>query len=45
MDKGVFNKAIQHCVNDPQKNILNLMEYVKALRVQKKVNKLIGVWL
>lgn len=45
MDKEIFNKAIQSYVNDPQKNIPNLMEYAKALRVQKKVNDLIGVWL
>ena len=45
MDKEVFNKAIQSYVKDPQKNIPNLMEYAKALRVQKKVNDLIGVWL
>ena len=45
IDKEIFNKAIQRYVNDPQKNIPNLMEYAKALRVQKKVNDLIGVWL
>lgn len=45
MDKEVFNKAIQSYVKDPHKNIPNLMEYAKALRVQKKVNDLIGVWL
>lgn len=45
MDKEIFNKAIQSYVKDPQKNIPNLMEYAKALRVQKKVNNLIGVWL
>lgn len=45
MDKEIFNKAIQRYVNDPQKNIPNLMEYAKALRVQRKVNDLIGVWL
>lgn len=45
MDKEIFNKAIQRYVNDLQKNIPNLMEYAKALRVQKKVNDLIGVWL
>lgn len=45
MDKEIFNKAIQRYVNEPQKNIPNLMEYAKALRVQKKVNDLIGVWL
>ena len=45
IDKEIFNKGIQNYVKDPQKNIPNLMEYAKALRVQKKVNDLIGVWL
>ena len=45
IDKEIFNKAIQNYVKDPQKNIPNLMEYAKALRVQKKVNDFIGVWL
>lgn len=33
MDKELFNKAIQGYVNDPQKNVPNLIEYAKALRV------------
>jgi predicted transcriptional regulator of viral defense system len=45
MDKEIFNKAIQGYVKDPQKNIPNLMQYAKPLRVQKKVKDLIGVWL
>lgn len=45
MDKEIFNKAIQNYVVDPKKNISNLMQYAKALRVQKKVKDLIGVWL
>lgn len=45
MDKEIFNKAIQSYIKDPKKNIPHLMEYAKALRVQKKVNDLIGVWL
>lgn len=45
MDKEIFNKAIQGYVNDAKKNIPNLMAYAKELRVQKKVNELIGVWL
>ena len=45
MDKEIFNKAIQGYVKDPKKNIPNLMEYAKVLRVQKKVKELIGVWL
>lgn len=45
MDKEIFNKAIQNYVKDPKKNISNLMEYAKILRVQKRVKDLIGVWL
>lgn len=45
MDKEIFNKAIQGYVKDPEKNIPNLMEYAKVLRVQKRVKELIGVWL
>ena len=45
MDKEIFNKAIQGYVKDPKKNIPNLMQYAKSLRVQKKVKDLIGVWL
>ena len=45
MDKEIFNKAIQGYVKEPKKNIPNLMEYAKVLRVQKRVKELIGVWL
>jgi len=45
MDKEIFNKAIQNYVRDAKKNIPNLMEYAKVLKVQKKVKDLIGVWL
>ena len=45
MDKEIFNKAIQGYVADPKKNIPNLMKYAHVLRVQKKVNEWIGVWL
>jgi predicted transcriptional regulator of viral defense system len=45
MDKEIFNKAIQGYVKDPEKNIPNLMQYAKPLRVQRKVKDLIGVWL
>ena len=45
MDKEIFNKAIQSYVKDPKKNIPNLMQYAKDLRVQKRVKDLIGVWL
>lgn len=45
MDKEIFNKAIQNYVKDSKKNIPNLMQYAKALRVKKRVKDLIGVWL
>lgn len=45
MDKEIFNKAIQGYVKDPKKNIPNLMEYAKVLRIQKRAKELIGVWL
>lgn len=45
MDKEIFNKAIQRYVNDPQKNVPNLIEYAKTMRVWNKVKNLIGVWL
>ena len=45
MDKEIFNKAVQGYVKDPKKNIPNLMQYSKELRVQKRVKELIGVWL
>jgi predicted transcriptional regulator of viral defense system len=45
MDKEILNKAIQGYVKDPKKNIPNLTQYAKPLRVQQKVKDLIGVWL
>lgn len=45
MDREIFNKAIQGYIKDFQKNIPNLMQYAKELRVQKRVKDLIGVWL
>jgi hypothetical protein len=45
MDKEVFNKAIQSYIRDEKKNISNLLNYAKQLKVLKKVKDLIGVWL
>ena len=45
MDKEIFNKAIQGYVKDTKKNIPNLVQYAKALRVQKRVKDIIEVWL
>lgn len=43
MDKEIFNKAIQGYVKDPKKNIPNLIQYAKVLRVQKRVKDIIEV--
>jgi predicted transcriptional regulator of viral defense system len=45
MDKEIFNKAIQNYIQDPAKNISQLLEYAEALRVKKIAKDLIGVWL
>ena len=45
MDSEMFGKAIQAYLNDTQKNIKNLAAYAKQLRVYKKAQDLIGVWL
>lgn len=45
MDAEIFNKAIQSYIKDQKKNVPRLMEYAKILRTEKKVRKIIGVWL
>jgi len=45
MDSEMFGKAIQAYVYDANKNIGNLVCYAKQLRVYKKAQDLIGVWL
>ncbi len=45
MDKEIYNKAIIGYVNDPQKNITNLLSYAKKRNIHKKVRERIGVWL
>lgn len=45
MDKEVFNKAIQNYVKDSKKNISNLMQYAKELRVKEKVKNIIEIWI
>ena len=45
MDSEMFGKAIQAYLNDSRKNIKNLSTYTKQLRVYKKAQDLIGVWL
>ena len=45
IDREIFNKAVQGYIADPKKSIANLIDYSKRLRVFKRVQDLIGVWL
>lgn len=45
LDSETFNKAIQSYIDDPQKNIRNLMNYAKRRGVTKRVHDVLGVWL
>lgn len=45
MDREIYNKAIINYINDPGKNVTNLLDYAKNRNVHKKVRERIGVWL
>lgn len=45
LDREVVNKAIQEYIHDNSKNIGQLIEYSKQMRVYNKVNMWIGMWL
>ncbi len=45
MDREIVNQAIKSYLTDPQKQIARLKTYSKTLRVENKVNQLIGMWL
>ena len=45
IDGEVFNTAVQRYVKDPEKSTARLMQYVKALHVEKKVQEVLGIWL
>lgn len=45
LDRELFNKAIQGYIADPRKNIGQLTTYAKQLRIYKKMQTMIGVWL
>jgi len=45
IDREILNKAIQNYLKDNKKNIRNLIQYSKSLRVYSKVQQWIGVWL
>ena len=45
MDREIYNKAIINYINDPGKNVANLLDYAKKRNIHKKVRERIGVWL
>jgi len=45
LDNEIFNKALNAYVNDSKKDLRNLSEYAKKLRVHKKVTELMEVLL
>jgi len=45
MDKEIFNKAIRAYIDDPKKNIGNLLDYAKLMGIKRKVNTIIGMWM
>lgn len=45
MDGEIFNTVIQRYVRDKDKDSARLMEYASKLGVEKKVRRVIGVWL
>ncbi len=42
MDRETFNKAIQAYLEDPKKNIRNLIDYAERRRVTKRVHDVLG---
>lgn len=45
MAREIISRAIQRYVKDSKKSIPNLIQYARVLRVQKKVEDLVGMWL
>lgn len=45
LDSEVFGKSIQAYLSDPRKNIKILATYARKIRVYKKAQDFIGVWL
>jgi len=44
-DGEIFNGVIKGYVKDSEKDIAQLMEYAKKLGVERKVRKMVGIWL
>src|SRR6056297_25793 len=45
LENEVFTNSIKRYIEDDKKNIRRLIEYAKKLKVTKKVQTYIGVWI
>ena len=45
LDNEVFTNVLKRYVSDKDKNIRKLFDYAKALNIENKVQRYIGVWL
>lgn len=45
VDAEIVNQAIRAYASDPRKNVNRLIYYATALRIQRKVENLVGVWI
>ncbi len=45
LDNELVNKAIQSFLSDRERNVRRLLDYAKKMRVYKKVQRWLGVWI
>ena len=45
IDNEIVNQGIKSYIDDPNKNISNLMNYARKLDVEGKVKTMVGMWL
>lgn len=45
LEHNIFKEALRSYINDPNKNVINLLLYAKERKVSSKVQNMIGVWL
>lgn len=45
LDREIVNQGIKSYIEDPEKNISNLMRYARKLRVEKRVKTMVEMWL
>lgn len=45
LEHSIFKEALRGYIDDPEKNVMNLLAYAKERKVSSKVQNMIGVWL